>query len=118
MNESEERAAFHGSALNQGYPTPERLYFALRACELYEAEVERLRAEVAARLNDDDYDPAPIIVEYDRVVAERDSYRAVVDAARAWRASLSYVHPNELLAGDVEHSLIAVVDALPRELDR
>jgi hypothetical protein len=51
-------------------------------------EVERLRAEVAARLNEDDYDPAPIILEYDRVVAERDAYRGVVEAARTCYAVL------------------------------
>lgn len=53
------------------------------------AEVERLRAEVAARLNADDYDPAPIILEYDRMAAERDAYRAVVDRMRNLAAQLS-----------------------------
>ena len=76
MTPGQEAAAFHGIALNRAQPIEDRLQAAIQALNWYETEVGRLRAEVAARLNEDDYDPAPIIVEYDRVVAERDAWHS------------------------------------------
>ena len=76
-----EYAAFHGSALNPAYTPLERLTFALRACELYEAEVERLRNEIKALRNEEDYDPAPIITEYDRMASQVERLRADLDDA-------------------------------------
>lgn len=44
MTTSQEAAAFHGLATNQAYPLAERYEIALKALNLYEAEIERLRA--------------------------------------------------------------------------
>ena len=70
LTSNQERAAFHGVAMNRAYSTPVRIQAALQALEMYEAEVEQLRNEIKALRNDEDFDPNPIITEYDRVVEE------------------------------------------------
>jgi len=69
-----EYAAFHGSALNKAYSTSERLGLALRALELYEAEVKLLKA---------DRDSWRTLAELTRQRLER--VEDVIEKARAWR---------------------------------
>lgn len=92
------------------------------------AEVERLRAEIKARLNEDDYDPAPIIVEYDRMAAEVESLRRqVAGTGSSWLDSVNaYVwrtpngeqhtlHPSEvdiILPPDIADRLAAERDVI------
>ena len=45
LTSNQERAAFHGVAMNRAYSTPVRIQAALQALEMYEAEVEQLRRE-------------------------------------------------------------------------
>jgi len=52
LTSNQERAAFHGVAMNRAYTTPVRIQAALQALEMYEAEVEQLRQE-NARLRDE-----------------------------------------------------------------
>lgn len=42
LSPSQQAAAFHGLATNRAYPLEERYRLALKALDLYEAEVERL----------------------------------------------------------------------------
>lgn len=46
MSPGQEAAAFHGLATNLAYPPDERLRLALKALDLYEAEVRRLQEEI------------------------------------------------------------------------
>jgi hypothetical protein len=94
LTSNQERAAFHGVAMNRAYPTPVRIQAAVQALEAYEAEVEQLRNFIKALRNDEDYDPAPIVTEYDRVVEENarlfrihEGWRGVIEKAMAYEAA-------------------------------
>lgn len=109
LSKSQEAAAFHGIATNVAHPVQDRLQAALQSLEWYEAEVELLRNEIQARINADDYDPAPIILEYDRMATQVMAWR---DRAVAQDMLLAcyrtHREPSEKLHRELERTRAAI----------
>lgn len=75
LSQSQQAAAFHGLAINQAVAPQERLAFALQALDLYEAEVERMQAQL-----DEECKPCLIETYGQPLRLDPDNPRTYVDA--------------------------------------